>query len=72
MQRTRNGYLGTRVPSFVFARLSTPDRRFAQRRHLLTRRSGEDRRKGSAYMTPERRRKVADRRAGIERRVQIV
>jgi hypothetical protein len=56
----------------VFARLSTPDRRFAQRRHLLTRRSGEDRRKGSAYVTRERRRKVADRRAGIERRAQIV
>jgi hypothetical protein len=55
----------------VFAPLSTPDRRFAQRRHLLTRRSGEDRRTASAYVTPERRRKLADRRTVIERRAQI-
>jgi len=51
---------------------ATPDRRFSQRRHLVPRRSGEDRRKASAYVSPERRRKLADRRSGIERRAQIV
>jgi hypothetical protein len=35
-------------------------------------RRGGDRRKASAYTSPERRRKLIDRRAGIERRAQIV
>jgi hypothetical protein len=36
------------------------------------RRGGVERRKASAYASPERRRKLIDRRAGIERRAQIV
>ena len=72
MQRARNGGPGPRVRSFVFARLSTPERRFAQRRHVPMRRGGVDRRRASAYASPERRRKLIDRRAGIERRAQIV
>jgi hypothetical protein len=36
------------------------------------RRGGVERRKASAYGSPERRRKLIDRRAGIERRAQIV
>jgi len=44
------------------------DRRVGQRRHLPWRRRGVDRRQASAYALPERRRKLADRRSGTDRR----